>query len=62
MDRVTQNDINQIILSQLNALGERLTNMEKNSKKVHKKTSDLSKIKYSNKNVNRTKTGKKLQS
>ena len=32
-DPVTQNDINQIILSQLNALGKRLTNMEKNSKK-----------------------------
>ena len=42
-DLVTQNDINQIILSQLNALGERLTNMENNSKTVHKKTSDLDK-------------------
>ena len=47
-DSVSQNDINQIILAQLSALGERLDNMEKNKvKKVPKKTGDMSKIKTS---------------
>ena len=55
-DSVTQNDINQIILSQLNALGERLTNMENNSQKVPKKTNDHSKIKSSRKPAKREKT------
>ena len=55
-DYVTQNDINQIILSQLNALGERLTNMEKNSQKAPKKTNDHSKIKSSRKPAKREKT------
>ena len=54
-DRVTQNDINQIILSQLTALGERLTNME-NKHRTPKKTSDSSKIKSSNKNGKYVKT------
>ena len=40
----------------MNALGERLTNIEKNNKRVPKKTSDLSKIKSSNKTVRTNKT------
>ena len=34
MDTVTQNDINQIILSQLNTLGERLSNIEKRKQQI----------------------------
>ena len=51
-DAVTQNDINQIIKSQLNVLGEHLSKIVKNTNKLAKKTSDTSKIKSS------TKTGK----
>ena len=49
---VSQNEINQIILAQLNSLGDRLDNMEKN--KV-KKTSDMSKVKSSASKTKRTK-------
>ena len=52
-DPVTQNDINQIILSQLNALGERLTLRKTVTKFL---TSDPLKIKSSNKTGKRVKT------
>ena len=56
-DLVSQSDINQIILNQLNALGERLDNIEKKIKvqKVPKKTGDMSKIKFSAKQNKGTK-------